>query len=72
MGLSVEEHGVFGQSLGDFSAYVLETKTEEYDGQKLRTWLEALEPTLTQHLESEPPAFNKLKPLDWDGLKVVF
>jgi hypothetical protein len=72
MGSNVEEHGAFEHSLGEFNAWVLETKKEDYDGQKLKMLLEALVPTLGQHFQSEPPTFYRLKHLDSDGLKAVF
>jgi hypothetical protein len=72
MGSSVEEHRGFERNLREFPAYVLETKKEDYDVQKLRILLEALATTLGRYFESEPPIFYGLKHLDSDGLKAVF
>jgi hypothetical protein len=54
---SLEDHRAFEHGLAGFNAYVQETEKEDYNGQKLRWLLEALAPTLGQHVKNEPPNF---------------
>ena len=40
---------MYEYGLSEFDAYVLTTKKEAFDGEKLRRLLEALAPTLARH-----------------------
>jgi hemerythrin-like domain-containing protein len=50
---SVEEHKAFSAGIDEFERCVRDTSAEEFDGQKLRSLIDAFAPALLKHLRAE-------------------
>ena len=69
---NVEQHRAFTPGFDEFQTYARTCKPEDYDGQKIRSLVEAFAEPLTQHLRDEIDTLRALDKYDSERIRQAY